>query len=70
MKKIFYQVSNNLCKVECFKLSGRNELTEPAYEVICTNRATGDNSSIEAYEPSVAIALADAVMKGVETNDR
>jgi hypothetical protein len=66
MKKLFYKISNTHCKVECFKLSDRNELIEPAYEVVCTNIETGKSDSIEAYQPQAAIALADEVMKGLE----
>lgn len=67
MKKPFYQVSNDKCKVECFKLVDRDELTEPAYKIVCTNLETGDSDSLEAYQPQAAIALADEVMKGLQS---
>ena len=66
MKKIFYSVEFRNLKVECFKLSDRNELTEPAYEIVATNTETGESDSLEAYQPQAAIALADEVMEGMK----
>jgi hypothetical protein len=63
MKTVFYEISNDICKLQCFKLSERDEVKEPAYEIVCTNIKTGESDSIEAYQPQAAIALADEVMK-------
>jgi hypothetical protein len=66
MKKLFYKISNGLVKVECFKLLDRDETVEPGYEIVCTNLKTEESSSLEAYQPQAAIALADEVMEGLK----
>lgn len=64
MKTKFYEVTHDLCVIECFKLSDRDELKEPAFEVLMTTK-DGTETSLEAYQPQAAIALADEVIKGL-----
>jgi hypothetical protein len=70
MKELIYNKQHEDFKLEVFKDSEINELTDNAYEIIGTNITTGSSDSVTTRTPQGAIALVNNVILELEHSSR